>query len=60
MRCSVRPRRRGTQPVWQQPPLEAQPQPVHVAYAAPPRPASVQRTATAAQPENLAPARERP
>jgi Flp pilus assembly protein TadD len=35
------------QPVWQQPPLEAQPQPqpVRIAYAAPPRPATVQRTA---------------
>jgi Flp pilus assembly protein TadD len=37
----------ATQPVWQQPALEAQPQPVRIAYAAPPRPASVQRTATA-------------
>ena len=34
-----------SQPVWQQPPLEAQPQPVRVAYSPPPRPSVVQRTA---------------
>ena len=34
------------QPVWQQPPMPAQPQPVQVAYSPPPRPSVVQRTAT--------------
>lgn len=34
------------QPVWQQPPLEPQSQPVQVAYAPPPRPSVVERTAT--------------
>jgi Flp pilus assembly protein TadD len=40
------------QPVWQQPSLDAQvppPQPVRVAYAAPPRPATVQRTQQAVE-----------
>ena len=37
----------ASQPVWQQPPVAAQPQAqaVQVAYSAPPRPATVQRTA---------------
>ena len=33
------------QPVWEQPSVEQQPQAVRLAYAAPPRPATVQRTA---------------
>jgi Flp pilus assembly protein TadD len=40
------------QPVWQQPSLDAQvppPQPVRVAYAAPPRPATVERTQQAVE-----------
>jgi|KBSMisStaDraftv2_1062788.scaffolds.fasta_scaffold123069_2 Flp pilus assembly protein TadD len=40
------------QPVWQQPSLDAQvppPQPVRVAYAAPPRPTTVQRTQQAVE-----------
>ena len=40
-------------PVWQQPALQTQapPQPVRVAYAAPPRPATVQRTEQASEPK---------
>ena len=34
-----------SQPVWEQPRLETQPQPVRVAYSPPPRPSVVQRTA---------------
>jgi len=39
------------QPVWQQPSLQDQPQPVRVAYAAPPRSATVQRTASVEKPK---------
>ena len=42
------------QPAWQQPPLQqpqARPQPVQVAYPAPPRPSTVQRTPQVSQPK---------
>jgi Flp pilus assembly protein TadD len=38
----------AAQPQWEQPPLQTPPQPVRVAYAAPPKPATVQRASAAA------------
>jgi Flp pilus assembly protein TadD len=39
------------QPVWQQPALQPQAQPVQIAYAAPPRPATVERTPAVTKPK---------
>jgi Flp pilus assembly protein TadD len=41
----------GPQPVWEQPTIQQQAQPIRVAYAAPPRPATVERTEAVTSPK---------